>query len=359
MLKHIVCIALLFFSTSLWATTEELVVQNIAVDVTGESAVEAQEQAFATAELSAFESLMQKMVAPQDLAKVPAPTPEQLKSFIASFSVQDEKRSDVRYMANLQYRFNSDRIRNFLQTHKILFSEKLVHPILIVPFLDPSHEEDTRDLWGKAWQKIDLKPYSLSFVTAHPTTVPETFPMGNTATGEPLRILGQKHKASHVAVIRMRTETPETLDTEESSQCYLDLYPSSLGQPDHKIETSMPFLKDMNLEKLIEAIHKGLREIEQFHLADTQETKSGPKETMELLVPTNTMDQWHKNLQMLKGISGLLVQNVKSISKSTAHVMVQISDIHSVTQQLVQKGFHVEPYHGYLILRMPHDTKPA
>jgi hypothetical protein len=356
MLKYLVFMALFLLSATSFATTEEFVVQNIAVDVTGESAVEAQEKAFAMAEITAFQSLMQKMISSQDLGTVPAPTPDQIKSFITSFSVQDEKRSDIRYMANLQYRFDSVAIRKFLQAHNLTFSENLAHPILVVPFIDPSHGEELQELWQKAWDKLDLKKYNLSFISAHPTAFPKEFPLGNNTTNEHLRTLGQKHKTPHVALVRIRTEPNITLDPEESTPSYLDIYPSALIQPNYTIEIPFPSLKNMDIEKLIEAIHQGLLEIEKSHLAEKQIDQSPPQQTLELIVPTYTLDQWHKNLHIIQGVSGLLIRHIKSISKSTAHVIVQASDINHITQQLLQKGFQVVPYHGYLILRISHDN---
>lgn len=347
MLKHLLFIALFLLSNSTSAN-QEFIVQNITVDITDESAVQAQEKAFAIAEISAFQTLLQQMVASDDLSKVPTLKHEQIKNFITSFSVQDEKRSDVRYMATLQYRFNSTAIRNFLQSHAVTFSENLVYPVLIVPFMDPSHEEELQHMWQKAWSQINLKSYNLPFIIAHSSDRPQEFSFGTTASTEHLNVLGHKHKAPHVALIRMRTEA-----SAEGALAHIDVYPAALHKPDYTIQIT-PFT--MGVDKLTEAIHQGLAEIEKSYLADTKEDQAVTKQSLELIVPTHTLSQWHRTLQAIQTVQGLMVMHVKSISKTTAHIMVQISDVHQTTQQLLQKGFQIEPYHTYLILRMPNDA---
>ena len=361
MFKHLLYIALFSFAPPLFATplfsSQEFVLQNMEVDVTDESALEAQKKAFSTGELAAFKMLLQKMVSSEHLSKIPALAYEQSKNFITSFSVQDEKRSDIRYMATLQYRFDSTAIRNFLQNHAIPFSEHMVCPILIVPWIDPSHGQALQDLWRKAWEKIDLKKYTLPFVMSHPSSLSQEFSFGTNAAAEHLKTMAQKHKAPHVALMRVRGEPPMDAPTEESVESVLDVHPTALHNPDYTIQvTPSVSLKPTDLDRLIQIIHQGLVAIEKSHLTKTQGEKTSDKETIGLVLPTETLSQWHKNLQTIQTVPDLMIQSINSISKSTAHLMIQTSDRNQLAQELEKKGFHVDPHGDYLRLRMPHDT---
>ena len=350
MFKHLILTAFFLLSFPAIANTEEFIVQNIAVDVTDESAVVAQEKAFSTAEVMAFESLLQKMVLPQDLTLIPAPSPEQIKGFITSFSIQDEKRSDIRYVAHLQYRFNSTAIRSFLKNYHVPFSEHLVHPVVIVPIAASSHSEEDTTLWEKMWDTIDIRKYTIPFILERSKTFPKELVVGTNATTEYLRTLGQKHKSSRVALIHFRQNAPSELSPEDSVATYLDVYPS-LTQNTPTITTPFTFVKAMEEHESAKSLHQTLTEIERAYLATTQEMPSINQKTLEFMVPTETLAQWHKNLQILQGIPGLVIKQIKSISKSTAHVMVQTADMQTTTQQLTEKGFVVTPHHNYFILQ--------
>ncbi|MBX6324354.1 MAG: hypothetical protein IRY94_21285, partial [Rhodospirillaceae bacterium] len=100
---------------------EALLVEGIAVDVTAESAQAARDKALVEGQRKAFDQLMQRIVQPQDLGRVPQVSDAQIADMVLDFEIASEQTSTVRYIGRLNYRFDGDRVRALLSSYNIAY----------------------------------------------------------------------------------------------------------------------------------------------------------------------------------------------------------------------------------------------
>jgi len=132
-------------------------VNNMPVDETAESAAAAREIALAKGQVRAFRRVIDRIVPKSELPRVPEPTPEVLLEIISGIEVEDEKNSQVRYLANLTVRFNRPAVRRLLRDANIPFAESLGDPLIVLPVYRAAGTVqlwDTANAWLKAWQAL-------------------------------------------------------------------------------------------------------------------------------------------------------------------------------------------------------------
>ncbi len=134
-----------------FATPEDVyTIRNIAADETAETATAARDIALQAARRVAFSRLTRRIVPPQDLARVPAPSDEALTNLLLDFEVADEKSRGQRYLARLTLRFDPDNVRALLRQSNIRNSETGNKAMLIIPVYD---SPAGRLLWeANAWR---------------------------------------------------------------------------------------------------------------------------------------------------------------------------------------------------------------
>lgn len=119
---------------SLAQSVEEVfTIRNITVDVTDRSAARARTLALSQAEKQAFDTLMLKLLKPEDIEKVKFPDGLSYQNYLLGFEVADEKNSTRRYLATLNYTFNPELIRELFGSLNIPYSEISGRPFLFLP----------------------------------------------------------------------------------------------------------------------------------------------------------------------------------------------------------------------------------
>ncbi len=136
------------------------VIADLPVDVRAASAQAAREQALAEGQLSAWRRLVERLVHPDDQALVPTGDPALVESLILDLAIANERRSDVRYLADLTFRFRSEAVRQVFADAAVRFTETASPPILILPVIDPADGSAPRlfedpNPWAEAWARLD------------------------------------------------------------------------------------------------------------------------------------------------------------------------------------------------------------
>jgi hypothetical protein len=103
------------------AQAEALTVEGIAVDVTADSAQAARDLALTQGQRKAFDTLMQRLVQPQDLSRLPQLSDAQIADMVLDFGIGSEQTSAVRYIGKLNFRFDGGRVRALLNSRNIAF----------------------------------------------------------------------------------------------------------------------------------------------------------------------------------------------------------------------------------------------
>jgi hypothetical protein len=149
--------AVLFFALALFALAplsaaraepDPFTVTNIPVDATAASAVEAQTIAINSGKARAWQTVLRRLIKPEDVAKVPTLDDVSLTRLIASYMPQNEKRSTTRYVASMTYSFNPAAVRHLFRTSNIAYTDAQTHPILILAM---SPRWEGRSPWAAAW----------------------------------------------------------------------------------------------------------------------------------------------------------------------------------------------------------------
>lgn len=183
-------------------------VAEVAVDVTADSAAEAREQALAEGHRRAFERLVTRLVPTGLQNRIPSPGYDRVANLVRDFEVDDERTSDVRYLASLTFRFQPEAVRDFLRARQVPFAETRSKPVVVLALYGPSRGAvlwNDPNPWRDAWERWEAEPGLVPFVV----------PLGDlgdiqaVSAGEavdrrvePLQAIAARHDAGDVLVTR-------------------------------------------------------------------------------------------------------------------------------------------------------------
>ncbi len=160
---------------------EALSVDGVTVDVTAESAQAARDRALVEAQRKAFDQLMQRIVQPQDLARVPPVADAQIADMVLDFDIASEQTSTVRYIGTLNFRFDGGMVRNLLGGYNIAYQippDMIVLPggggatatagrVVVLPVFSTATESrlfEGGSLWRDAWVRHPPQGGGVDFV---------------------------------------------------------------------------------------------------------------------------------------------------------------------------------------------------
>lgn len=134
-------------------------VSGVHVDVTAATALEARTNAQTSAQRLAFATLVRRLTLPEDWANLPSADDATLQRAVRSFSVNNEKASSTRYIADLTVAFIPATVQQLLTARGLAYSEVQAKPtMLLAVFEKPGLRlfwEDPNP-WRDAWNHQDL-----------------------------------------------------------------------------------------------------------------------------------------------------------------------------------------------------------
>ena len=89
-----------------------------------------------------------------DHKRLPVMDPKQVATYVKDFNVTNEKNSEIRYLADLTYRFKPNDIRLLLRDNEIQFAETISKPMLVLPVYQIAGAVflwDDPNPWREAW----------------------------------------------------------------------------------------------------------------------------------------------------------------------------------------------------------------
>lgn len=138
---------------------EVYLVRDVSIDATAESALQAKSAAIAEGQLGALRTLLRRLTVGADHERLPQTSQADVAGLIASYGVDSEKTSAVRYLARLTVQFQRGAIHRLLREAGVSFSETQARPTLVLPVF----ENDGRrrlfaddNAWLNAWSRLDL-----------------------------------------------------------------------------------------------------------------------------------------------------------------------------------------------------------
>ena len=127
-------------------------------DVTAADAVQARQQAIREARQKAVKLLVERMVSPEDRAKVPPVSDQRLDSMVRGVEFQSERPAGNRYSATIGVVFGAEPVKQWLSEAGVSIAETVARAALVVPLwkdktgLEPL---DDHNAWRDAWTGLD------------------------------------------------------------------------------------------------------------------------------------------------------------------------------------------------------------
>ena len=132
-------------------------VRGVSVDTTASNVTNAREQGLLAGRMAAFWKVIERLVAPEDIERIPTPTTGEIITMVRDFSVSDERSSAVRYLADLSVRFHPGPVQALLRSAGVSYTETVSKPLVVVPLYRENvggslllWEES--NLWRMAWE---------------------------------------------------------------------------------------------------------------------------------------------------------------------------------------------------------------
>lgn len=104
-LSLMVLLLTVFGNGATYAQDASYTIDNVKVDVTASSAVEAREQAFQAAQIKAYEMLAKRILSEEEFTEFETPPLGKISSLVRDFEVTDEKLSATRYNGTYKFSF--------------------------------------------------------------------------------------------------------------------------------------------------------------------------------------------------------------------------------------------------------------
>lgn len=133
-------------------------VTGVQVDVTAETAAAAREAAHAEGHVKAMAKLLARLLPRAELGSLRPFEAPQILAYVQDFSVGHERTSDVRYLAELIFRFRPEPVRELLRYNGLQHAETMSKPVVVLPIFGAG---DEAVLWGEAnpwWAAWAVRP---------------------------------------------------------------------------------------------------------------------------------------------------------------------------------------------------------
>ena len=133
-------------------------VTGVDVDVNAADALQARQQGLAEARRKAAKMLVERLVAPEDRARVVMPNDARLENMVRGIEFVSERSAPNRYIATLNVVFSPEPVKAWLGDTGVKVAETVSRPALVIPLwkgksgVEPL---DDRNPWREAWQALN------------------------------------------------------------------------------------------------------------------------------------------------------------------------------------------------------------
>lgn len=137
------------------ALEDIFVVRDVVLDEHAETAAAARDRALAKGQREAFVRLEARLTRSVHRGLAAGVDPDTLRFLVDAIQIDDEKTSNVRYLAKLTVAFKPDAVRNLFRFSGVPFAELRSRPLTIVPVLaqiDRYTLWDDPNPWREAWR---------------------------------------------------------------------------------------------------------------------------------------------------------------------------------------------------------------
>ncbi len=321
-LSTILVMALVVFAggTQAQVTTagNTFTITGIDVDVTGTDAIKAREQGIREAQGKAVKLLIERMVAPEDRAKVPPLAAGQLDTMVRGVEFANERTAPNRYIATLSVVFAADPVKAWLGQGGISVVETVARAALVIPLwkgrngVEPL---DDRNPWRDAWTKLDTT------ASAVPVRVVRGDQIDQDAVGVEELFVGD---VSALARLNERYNAPTVIvATVEGSR---DGGPLSIGGIRYDAQTGarseIGRQSVAGVAQLDDAARQMHARLEQSWRSVAM-VRRDSQDTIDVVVPIRTLGDWVQVRQRLGSVPAIKNITVKTLESDRADLKLE------------------------------------
>ena len=138
------------------ALDDIFVVRDIPIDETAASASVARTAAIEKGQREAVERLLARLTRSAFRDSIGDLDPETIRFLIRALQIDDEKTSDIRYLAKLTVSFKPEAVRAYLRGAGIPFVEVRSRPVLVIPVIERNGSYalwENPNPWREAWER--------------------------------------------------------------------------------------------------------------------------------------------------------------------------------------------------------------
>lgn len=341
-------------------------VRDVAVDETAATAGEARQAALAAGQRRAFRRLMERLVPEEQQPRIPEVDAAALQYYVRDFSVNNERTSTVRYLADLTFRFDAEQVRGLLGGAGVAFAETRSKPVVVLPVFSDPASGPTLWLEGNPWREAWARR------RGDDGLVPLTVPLGD--LGDISAIDAAQALAGDTAALAAIAEsydaegvlvTAATLSGDPqagSGQLRVETSRYVGGsavdsQSDRLVQVSgEPY--EAFLERAAARVDKVVQEAwkQQYML------QFGNQRSIMVFVPLGSLDDWLTVRRRLDGVPAIQQTSLNTLSRRQAQIEVSfVGDEERLTRDLAQRDLFLalRPDSNWELTRSDKPRPPA
>lgn len=315
-------------------------VRDVEVDVTADNVNLARQQAFAKGQRDAFDRLMQRFTTPEEAAHLPELSDAQLDDLVLDVGVDQEKRSNVRYIATLSVRFKPDAIKALLHGAGIAYLEWRGPPVAVLPVLKTDSGPvlwEAANPWRDAWKSSAAQGLVPLVVPRPPPAAqaPDDALEAATAGPEILSAFAARFATQDLIV------AVGVIGRTDDGRATLDVTVSGVGPLAGAIAGARNWQADASesLEALLRrAVAELATAVNAAYKTDNL-LPSGEAQTLAVMVPLNGLGDWTQLREKLARTPAIRSWEIGAISKSSASLVLHYVGAQAQLEgTLVQNG---------------------
>ena len=337
------------FAPDAGAGSHVFTVRGIAVDVSAETAAAARETAHAEGHVKAMEKLLARLLPRDELTLLRKLEAREVLAYVQDFQVEDERTSDVRYLASLTFRFKPEPIRELLRANGLQHAETMSKPVVVLPIFGAEGEAGLwaeTNLWWAAWAERRAGDW----------LVPLVVPLGD--LGDLMAIDAERAlggDAEGLGAIARRYGAQDVLITQavllgdpESGGASLQVGSARLGRYaqqtiiDNYVQNPAETLRDL-LARAAAAVDAAVQESwKQSNLL-----RPGSQRSITVTVPVGRLADWLEVKRRLKDVAAVRRTAVTALSRSKTEVAITfVGDEEQLVLAMAQSDLNLALYPG-------------
>jgi Uncharacterized protein conserved in bacteria (DUF2066) len=293
-------------------------VTDVDVDVTGADALQARQQGLGEARRKAAKMLVERLVTPDERARVQIPDDARLEGMVRGIEFVRERSAPTRYIATLNVVFSPDAVKAWLGGSGAKVAETVSRAALVIPLwkgksgVEPL---DDRNPWREAWQALNTAG------SAVPVTVVRGDQLDQSAVSAEQAYVGDVSALSRLNE-RYRAPTIIVAVVEGDK----DSGPLTVGGLRYDTQTGarseIPKVPVQDAGQLADAAKQMHAKLDE-QWRGVAVVRRDAQDTLDVMVPIRALSDWVQVRQRLGGVPAIKSVAVRTLESDRADIRLE------------------------------------